>query len=169
MSFPLTTPVSASLPLRDRRLRLRPHVAGAALAFLLGACSGPGATTVPATASLGPRPASPATVEIVQPAASSTVSGATVHVVLKLTGAKIVTQTSTDIRPDEGHVHLYVNNQLVSMNYGLEQELPVTPGTIVLKAEFVAADHAPFSPRVWSNEVIFTVTSAGPSASPVKS
>jgi hypothetical protein len=27
----------------------------------------------------------------------------------------------------------------------------------VLKAEFVAADHAPFSPRVWSPEVIFTV------------
>jgi hypothetical protein len=45
------------------------------------------------------------------------------------------------------------------MNYGLEQDLPVQPGTIVLKAEFVAADHAPFNPRVWSPEVIFTVKS----------
>ncbi len=43
------------------------------------------------------------------------------------------------------------------MNYGLEQDLPVTTGTWVLKAEFVAADHAPFNPRVWSTEVFFTV------------
>lgn len=35
--------------------------------------------------------------------------------------------------------------------------LPVSPGTYVLKAEFVASDHAPFSPRVWSAEVYFTV------------
>ena len=64
----------------------------------------------------------------------------------------------TDIRPDEGHVHLYVNNSLVSMNYGLEQDVPVNPGTIVIKAEFVAADHAPFNPRVWSDEIVVTIT-----------
>ena len=49
----------------------------------------------------------------------------------------IITETTTAIRPDEGHVHLYVNNQLVSMNYGLEQDIPVTTGTLVLRAEFV--------------------------------
>ena len=54
-------------------------------------------------------------------------------------------------------MHLYVNNVLVSMNYGLEQDIPVQPGSLVLKAEFVASDHAPFNPRVWSPEVIFTV------------
>jgi hypothetical protein len=96
-------------------------------------------------------------VEIVQPVAGSTVTGATVHVVLKLNGATIVPATTTEIRPDQGHVHLYVNNVLVSMNYGLEQDIPVQPGSIALKAEFVAADHAPFSPRVWSPDVIFTV------------
>ncbi len=133
--------------------------ASIALALAFSACSGPGATTPPASSTLGPRPASPATVEILQPTANSTVSGTTVHVVLKLNGATIVTQTTTNIQPDQGHVHLYVNNVLVSMNYGLEQDLPVTPGTIDLKAEFVAADHAPFDPRVWSNEVIFTVKS----------
>lgn len=131
----------------------------AAAVVLLAACSQSGAPTQAAapSGSLGPRPASPATVEILQPTANSTVNGASVHVVLKLTGAKIVQQTTTAIRPDEGHVHLYVNNVLVSMNYGLEQDIPVQPGTLVLKAEFVAADHAPFSPRVWSPEVIFTV------------
>jgi hypothetical protein len=54
-------------------------------------------------------------------------------------------------------VHLYVDNVLVSMNYALEQDMPVHAGTYVLKAEFVASDHAPFSPRVWSNQVLFTV------------
>lgn len=107
--------------------------------------------------SIAGRPTSPAVVTIVQPVSGETVQGATVHVVLTLTGAKIVTQTSTNIWPDEGHVHLYVDNVLVSMNYGLEQDLPVHPGTYVLKAEFVASDHAPFKPRVWSAETIFTV------------
>jgi len=146
-----------------RRYRLAVHrlLVAAVVAVLVAACSQPGAPTQLAapSGSLGPRPASPATVAILQPTANSTVTGTSVHVVLKLTGATIVQQTTTAIKPDEGHVHLYVNNVLVSMNYGLEQDLPVQPGTIVLKAEFVASDHAPFNPRVWSPEVIFTVKS----------
>jgi hypothetical protein len=103
------------------------------------------------------RPSSPAIVSIVEPTAGQTVSGTTVHVVLSLTGARIISQTTTHIRPDEGHIHLFVDQVLVSMNYGLEQDLPVHPGTYVLSAEFVAADHAPFNPRVMSGQTIFTV------------
>ena len=122
------------------------------LAILLASCGGGSTPSTHAG-----RPSSPAVVTIVQPVAGETVQGNTVHVVLTLIGARIVTQTSTNIRPDEGHLHLYVDNVLVSMNYGLEQDLPVHPGTYVLKAEFVASDHAPFNPRVWSSETIFTV------------
>jgi len=118
---------------------------------------GPASPVASAPASLGPRPSSPATVTILKPANGAQVTGATVHVVVSLTGATIVPATTTDVRPDTGHLHLYVDNILVSMNYGLEQDIPVHPGTYVLKAEFVAADHAPFSPRVWSPEVFFTV------------
>ncbi|MEO5704516.1 MAG: hypothetical protein ABIR64_05920 [Candidatus Limnocylindrales bacterium] len=114
-------------------------------------------TTPASAATFGPRPSTTATVEIVEPKQGATIVGTEAHIVLKLTGAKIVTETTTAIRPDEGHVHLYVNNQLVSMNYGLEQDIPVTAGTLVLRAEFVAADHAPFSPRVQSPEIVFTV------------
>ena len=121
-------------------------------AILLISCSGQ-MTASPSVV----RPSSPAVVTIVEPAAGQTVSGTTVHVVLSLTGAKIVSQTTTHIRPDEGHVHLFVDHVLVSMNYGLEQDLPVHPGTYVLSAEFVAADHAPFNPRVLSADTIFTV------------
>ena len=123
-----------------------------ATALLLASCGGQSA----ASGSVS-RPSSPAVVRIVQPVAGETVQGATVHVLLSLTGATIVAQTTTNIRPDQGHVHLYVDNVLVSMNYGLEQDLPVHVGTYVLKAEFVAADHAPFNPRVWSADTIFTV------------
>ena len=143
---------------RRYRVVLRRLLAVALLTMLVAACSPPAAPTQAApSGSLGPRPASPAKVDILQPTANSTVTGTSVHIVLELTGATIVQQTTTAIRPDEGHVHLYVNNVLVSMNYGLEQDIPVQPGPIVLKAEFVASDHAPFNPRVWSPEVIFTV------------
>lgn len=135
-----------------------------ALAVALAGCASATATFPPDTSALpsapaasGNRPASPAVVAVLQPASGATITGSTVHVVLSLTGATIVTTTSTDIRPDQGHVHLYVDNVLVTMNYGLEQDLPVHAGTYVLKAEFVAADHAPFSPRVLSPEVFFTV------------
>jgi uncharacterized lipoprotein YmbA len=122
-------------------------------AALLGACSGQPSPSP----SLAARPSSPAVVTIEEPASGSTVQGSSVHVVLKLEGAVIVSQTTTDIRPDQGHIHLFVDNVLVSMNYGLEQDISVHPGTYVLKAEFVAADHAPFNPRVFSAETIFTV------------
>ena len=137
----------------------RPALRLVALLLLLAtaACTGNGTPTHPAIGSTGPRPSSPATVDIVSPAPSTTVQGDTLHVVLRLNGGTLVPQTTTEIRPDEGHVHLYVNNVLVSMNYGLEQDIPVQPGSTVLKAEFVAADHAPFSPRVWSDEIVFTV------------
>jgi len=136
-------------------LALAVLVAVLVAAFVAG-CASPAATASPLP-SVAPRPASPATVAIIEPASGATVVGDSVHIVLKLTGAKIVTETTTAIRPDEGHVHLYVDNVLVSMNYGLEQDVPVTPGSHVLKAEFVAADHAPYNPRVWSAETLFTV------------
>lgn len=145
---------------RTRRIarprRPRPPAAATCLAFaiavVLAAC-----TTPTGSPTLGPRPSTSATVAIVEPAQGATVTGTSVKVRLELVGATIVPETTTSIRPDQGHVHLYVNNALVSMNYGLEQDIPVTPGTLVLKAELVAADHAPFNPRVWSAETVFTV------------
>jgi len=130
----------------------------ALLAATLAGCGGPGGSgSEPSPSATGSRPSSPAVVAIVEPKNGATVTGSSLHIVLMLQHAVIVKQTSTDIRPDQGHVHLYVNNVLVSMNYGLVQDLPVHKGTYVLKAEFVASDHAPFSPRVYSSPVVFTV------------
>jgi hypothetical protein len=152
-----------SPPFRNPSRRHVLNAVLAAVAIAVAACSGPVATTAPVTltpaasATLGPRPSSLATVAVVEPANGATVVGASAHVVLRLTGGTIVPDSTTNLRPDEGHVHLYLNGQIVSMNYGLEQDLAVTPGTYVLRAEFVAADHAPFNPRVESGDIVFTV------------
>jgi hypothetical protein len=145
-------------------------LAGVLAAGMLTACTpagptGGGGSTVggspaggsPSFGSAAARPSSAATVHIDRPTAGQIVTGPAVHVVIALDGARIVPATSTNLSPTEGHLHLYVDNVLVSMNYGLEQDVPVRAGTYVLKAEFVAADHAPFNPRVWSPEVVFTV------------
>jgi hypothetical protein len=136
-----------------------PAAGAGASAPAVGSPGVPGASPAASQgASSVQRPSSPAVVAITEPAVGATLKGPTVHVAITLTGAQIVQATSTDVRPDEGHVHLYVNSQLVSMNYGLTQDISLQPGTYVLKAEFVASDHVPFNPRVWSPEVYFTVT-----------
>jgi hypothetical protein len=140
--------LSRRLP-RTRRARAAVLLAAAALA--LAACSGgdggsaqPAATTVAAA-----RPSSPAKLTIETPRNGQTVHQDRPEVRLNLVGAKIVSQTTTHIQGDEGHIHLIVDGKLVNMNYGLSQRLPqLTPGQHVLQVEFVAADHAPFEPRV---------------------
>ena len=135
----------------------------AILVLLFAACGSsssppPSAPSSPdGSAAAGGRPSSPAVVTITQPVSGTTVSGTSVHVVIDLHNATITSATTTSIRPDQGHIHLYVDNTLFSMNYSLEQDLPVHTGTYVLRAEFVAADHAPFDPRVISPDVFFTV------------
>jgi hypothetical protein len=94
------------------------------------------------------RPSSTAKIAIVEPGSGSDVPSGTIHVRLELTGATVVSATSQDLRPDEGHVHLSLDGKLVSMTFGLEQDLQVAPGGHLVQAEFVASDHAPFDPRV---------------------
>jgi hypothetical protein len=144
-------------------MRMRPLLVIVLLAALLAACA-PGASTgtvsaAPSgSAAVGPRPSSSATLTVTAPTSGQSVKGPTVHIAIALAGATIVSATTTDISPDTGHIHLYIDNNLVSMNYGstLDQAVPV--GTHVLRAEFVAADHVPFNPRVVTPDVVFTVT-----------
>jgi hypothetical protein len=149
--------------------RSRGRAAAAALALMavlaLGACGASGGPTAvpsgPSNSASGPapsgRPSSPAVVRIISPTQGAVVNGPTVHIVVAVDNATVVQTTSTNIRPDQGHVHLYLDNALTYMAYTLQQDLPVTSGTYVLKAEFVASDHAPFNPRVWSDQIVFTV------------
>jgi hypothetical protein len=118
---------------------------------VLAACSSGGATgtTPSSTAGTTARPRTDATLAIVRPANGTVVHGTTMELRLRLEGARIVRATSQDLRPDEGHVHVILDGKLVSMNYRLGNELTgLSAGRHLLQAEFVAADHAPFDPRV---------------------
>ena len=106
--------------------------------------------TATATAS-GPRPASTATIAIERPATNTEVTSQDLEVVLRLDGGTIADATSTELAPDTGHVHLSIDGTVVSMTTGLVQSVSLRaldPGEHTLLAEFVAADHAPFDPRV---------------------
>jgi hypothetical protein len=99
----------------------------------------------------GPRPSSTATLSFAEPGDEQVVAGDEVEVVLDLQGGRVVDGASDDLAPDTGHVHLMLDGRLVSMTYGLVQvvDLRAVPsGSHTLQAEFVAADHAPFDPRV---------------------
>ena len=132
----------------------RTRIAGAALislSLLASACGSGGSAgdspSPPPTAE--PRPSSTATLSILSPENGSVVRGPTVHLRLSLQGAHIVKQTSTDLSPDEGHVHVLLDGTLISMNYSLSDRIPnVGPGPHRIEVEFVATDHVPFDPRV---------------------
>ncbi len=137
------------------RGRLLPIAGVVAVLFLWAGCGGR-TTTGASTPAMQARPRSTATLAFIAPLPGAVVSGTTLHVRLKLTGAEIVPQTSTNLSPDKGHIHLSFDGRLVSMAYGTEQDVTVTPGPHILQAEFVATDHFPFNPRVIST-VTFTV------------
>jgi hypothetical protein len=99
----------------------------------------------------GPRPASTASLSFAEPGTGERVADDEVRVVLDLEGGRIVEGTSTDLSADTGHVHLVLDGELVSMTDGLVQVVDlrdVSSGSHTLQAEYVAADHAPFDPRV---------------------
>ena len=118
------------------------------LALVGTACGGGGGGGGGEGAPADSRPSSTAVLRIVDPANEVTVPPGALTVRLALQGARIVEGATTALRPDEGHVHLSLDGELVSMAYGLEQQVDVAPGIHRLVAEFVAGDHAPFKPRV---------------------
>jgi hypothetical protein len=133
-----------------RTRRAQAALVAAALGLALAACSGgDGGSAATTVAPAAARPSSPAKLTIESPRNGQTVSEDRPQLLLGLKGGKIVNQTTTRVQGDEGHIHLLVDGKLVAMNYGLRQRLPeLPPGQHVVQVEFVAADHAPFDPRV---------------------
>lgn len=139
-----------------RDTRPRPGFGRIAVAVAVGAlaagCSTPKATTGglanSPSGSRAARPSTSAVITIISPTQGQVVTGPTLHVVLTLVGATLVPPgTVTGVSPTQGHIHLSLDGQIVSMTSGTTQDLPVTPGPHILQAEFVANDHGPFSPR----------------------
>ena len=135
-------------------------LASIALALAAVACGGGEGTgsQSPSPSTSVKRPRSTATIAILSPTPGQTVSTKGVTVKISLTGATIVKQTSTNLSPDKGHVHLLVDGTVVQYTGGLEIATgPLPKGPHLLQVEFVAVDHAPFNPRVLAQ---VTVTAA---------
>jgi hypothetical protein len=135
---------------RTRGRRTRRGLVLAALLVLAVGCS-KGTPSGPADTSPSARPSSPAKLEVESPTNGQVVAGPDVRVRVKLSGARIVPATTKNITPTTGHIHVYLDNQLVTMNFSLTGDIPdVSSGMHVLRVEFVASDHAPFDPRVFT-------------------
>lgn len=131
-----------------RRAAVTTVLAALALAACADGGAG-GASPPPATSAVAERPSSPAELSIVSPRNGQTVRQDRPELRLDLREAEVVSQTSTRVRGDQGHLHLSVDGKLVNMNYGLRAKLPpLSPGQHVVQVEFVAADHIPFEPRI---------------------
>jgi hypothetical protein len=110
---------------------------------------------------LGHRPSTPVKITLVAPSSGEVVHGTTLVVRVSITGGVVTQVTTADITPTKGHVHLYLNNQLIFMSYTLSQPITVKPGLeYSMYAEFVAQDHFPFAPRDVTPTVFFTVAPA---------
>jgi hypothetical protein len=110
---------------------------------------------------LGHRPSTPVKITLVAPTSGEVVHGTTLVVRVTITGGAVTQVTTADITPTKGHVHLYLNNQLIFMSYTLSQPITVKPGLeYSMYAEFVAQDHFPFAPRDVTPTVFFTVAPA---------
>lgn len=140
-------------------MRTKPYAATLLLAVALTACGGADEERTPSASPSAQRPTSTGTISIVQPSPGEVVEGTTLTVRVKVDGATVLTsgEASKDVRPDTGHVHLALDGETVTLLAGLEYELAdLTPGQHILQAEFAAADHGFFDPRVLATTT-FTV------------
>lgn len=149
-------PHSGERLLSVTRARLLPYPVACVLlvlAVFLAGCGDsskaatPNSSSVPAQTP-GARPTTPATLEIVNPT-SNQVTGTNFTAQFKLTGGTFAAQTSANVTPDQGFIHVSVDNQQVEVVATTDVPLfGLTPGPHTLSGEYVASDHAPFANRV---------------------
>ncbi len=127
----------------------RPFLNALAAVLLVGlAACGPKSGTEP-TPSASARLSSTAKVSILEPTTGAVIQGSEARVRIALTGGRVVDQVTTNLKPDEGHIHLLLDGKVVQLLGSLDETIKdVSKGPHLLQVEFVAADHGPFSPRV---------------------
>lgn len=84
-------------------------------------------------------------ISIASPENGATVDAGTVPVEIELTGAELAGESQAD---DAGHIHVYVDGEVVDMPSSLDVSVDLEPGEHELEVEYVDADHAPLDPPV---------------------
>lgn len=84
-------------------------------------------------------------IEITAPEDGATVEAGGVPVAVELTGAELASESSSE---DAGHLHVYVDGEVVDMRSALEVEVDLEPGEHEVEVQFVDADHAALDPPV---------------------
>jgi hypothetical protein len=92
-----------------------------------------------------------AAIAIAAPEDGATVEAGTLPVEIELTGAELAGESSSE---DAGHVHVYVDGEVVDMPSSLDVEVDMEPGEHELEVEFVDADHAALDPPVTDSVTI---------------
>ena len=138
------------------RRRMLPAMPAAAALMVVAAVLTP---TFVSTKPSKNRPATAARLQILSPAPGAH-TGQNVDVKLALRGGKVVPQAEVlppKLPSDQGHIHVRLDGNLISMSYGLDEKLTnLSPGPHAVQAEYVAVDHAPFKNDVVAT-VLFTV------------
>jgi hypothetical protein len=144
--------------MKERRTFAKLLPIAIAAMLVLSACGGGGdgggatPTTLPSPAA--ERPSSTAKLTLVEPASGAVLGPEDVRVRLELAGAQLTKEVSRNLSPDEGHIHLRLDGETITLLGDLDENLaeilgePVASGPHLLEAEFVAADHGPFDPRI---------------------
>ena len=128
----------------------------ASVVVLTACSSGSGASGPSSSSPAKGRPTTAAQLEIVQPTPNQ-VTDANPTIVFKLTGAKFAAQTTSNVKPDEGFIHLSLDGRQLEVVDSLQVPLfDVPSGPHVVEGVFVASDHLPFTNQP-SASVSFTV------------
>lgn len=97
----------------------------------------------------GPSPTTRIRLDVVTPVDGQVVASEKVPVSLQLLEPSGAGWTPmTQLSPATGHIHIAVDGRVTSMAWSPSTVIPVPPGPHVVRVEFVAGDHRPFSPRV---------------------
>jgi hypothetical protein len=88
------------------------------------------------------------TISITSPDGGTVVAANTpVEVVTRVRGGQLVSSTEAQ-GSDVGHLHVYVDEELIAMPTATTYPVELDPGRHDLTVEFTRADHQSFSPRV---------------------
>lgn len=84
-------------------------------------------------------------IRIAAPGDGASVEAGTIPVEIELSGAELASESDSE---DAGHLHVYVDGEVVDMPSALEVDVELEPGEHELEVEFVGADHAALDPPV---------------------